>query len=86
MFVVIVVAVLLVVLLLPSWIVLFAFNRMSFGQAVQTAWPIWGAQIVACVAFIFIADKAGLLNPAGYSLGICALVGCTGALFLRKLN
>ena len=86
MFVVILVAVLLIVLLSPSWIVLFAFNRMSISQAVQAAWPIWGAQIIACVAFIFLADKAGLLNPAGYSVGICGLVGCAGAFFLRKSN
>lgn len=86
MFAVVLIAVLLIVLLSPSWIVLFAFNRMSFSQAVQTAWPIWSAQIVACVALIFLADKAGLLNPAGYSIGICVLVGCAGAVFLRKSN
>jgi hypothetical protein len=36
MFAAVAILVLLIVLLAPSWIVLFLFNRMTFGQAVSS--------------------------------------------------
>lgn len=86
MFAAVAIIVLLVALLAPSWGVLF-FNRMTFGQAIEAAWRVWIAQVAAFVALIFLADHLGLLNPAGYTLGLCLLVGFAGAFFLRsKLN
>ena len=82
MFAAVVISVLLIVLLAPSWGVLL-LERMTFGQAVETAWRVWVAQVIASVALIFLADHLGLLNPAGYTLGICLFVGLAGALFLR---
>jgi hypothetical protein len=84
MFAAVAILVLLIVLLAPSWIVLFLFNRMTFGQAVRAASPVWAAQVIVSIALIFLADKSGLLNPAGYVLGICVLVGFAGAFFLRR--
>jgi hypothetical protein len=83
-FAVVVIVLLLMVLLAPSWVVLFLLNRLTFGQAVRAAWSVWAMQVIASIALIFLADRVGLLNPAGYSLGICALVGLTGAVFLRS--
>jgi hypothetical protein len=84
MFAAVAILVLLTVLLAPSWIVLFLFNRMTFSQAVRAASPVWAAQVIISIALIFLADKSGLLNPAGYVLGICVLVGSAGAFFLRR--
>ncbi|MBR0710129.1 hypothetical protein [Bradyrhizobium liaoningense] len=82
MFAAVAIIVLLVVLLAPSWGILY-FNRMTFGQAVEAAWRVWIAQVTASITLIFLADRLGLLNPAGYTLGICLTVGLAGALFLR---
>ena len=47
-------------------------------------WRIWIAQVIVAAALIFLADSAGLLNPAGYMLGICFVVGLAGALVLHR--
>lgn len=83
MFAAIVISLLLLVLLVPSWIVLF-LHRVTVGKAAKAAWPIWITQILASVFSILLADRVGLLNPAGYSLGICVFVGLVGAFFLRS--
>lgn len=85
MFAVFAIVVLLIVLFGPSWVVLFLLNRLTLGQAIRTAWRVWVSQVLASIAFIFLADKSGLLNPAGYTLGICILVGCAGAFFSSPL-
>lgn len=82
MFAAVATIVLLIVLLAPSWGILF-LNRMTFGQAIDVAWRIWIAQVIASIALSLLADRLGLLNPAGYTLGICLLVGFAGAFFLR---
>jgi hypothetical protein len=84
MFAMIVIAVLLTVLLGPSLVVLLLFNRVTLGEAARAAWLVWLAQVIASITLIFLADKAGLLNPAGYMLGICLLVGLAGAFVLRR--
>ena len=86
MFAVVVVSVLLVVLLAPSCGVLIFLNRFTFDQSVRAAWHIWVTQVVVSIALIFLADRLGLLNPLGYMLGICVLVGFAGALFLWLKN
>ncbi|MHC4048720.1 hypothetical protein [Bradyrhizobium sp. 25ACV] len=83
MFAAVVVVVLLVVLLAPSCGVLY-FERATFGQAIETAWRVWIAQVIASIALTVLADHLGFLNPAGYTVGICLLVGLAGALFLRS--
>ena len=84
MFAAVVILVLLIVLLAPSWGVLFVLKRLTFVRAVETAWRVWIAQVVAAILLILLADHLGLSNPAGYTLGICTLVGFAGALFLRS--
>ena len=84
MFAVVAIIVLPIVLLAPSWVVLLLLNRVTLGQAVRAGWRVWIAQVIASIALIFLADKSGLLNPAGYTLGICVLVGFAGAFFLRR--
>lgn len=83
MFTAVVIVVLLVVLLAPSCAVLY-LRRMTFRQAMEAAWRVWIAQVIASIALIVLADGLGLLNPAGYTLGICLLVGLAGALFLQR--
>lgn len=82
MFAAVAIVILLIVLLAPSWGVLF-FIGMTFGQAVEAAWRVWIAQVITSIALILLADHLGFLNPAGYTLGICLLVGIAGAFFLR---
>jgi hypothetical protein len=84
MFAAVAIIMMLIVLLAPSWVVLFLFNRVTFGQAVRAAWRVWVAQVIASIALIFLADNSGLLNPAGYIIGICVSVGFAGAFFLRR--
>jgi hypothetical protein len=84
MFTAVAIIMLLTVLLAPSWIVLLLFDRVTLGQAVRTGWRVWVAQVIASIALIFLADTLGLLNPAGYTLGLCVLVGIAGAFFLRR--
>jgi hypothetical protein len=86
MFAAVVIIVLLMVLLAPSWVVLLFLNQLTFGQAVRAAWRVGAAQVIASGALIFLADRSGLLNPAGYTLGICTLVGLAGAFLLRRPN
>ncbi|MBH5367393.1 hypothetical protein [Bradyrhizobium glycinis] len=83
MFAAVAVVFLLVVLLAPSWGVLY-FRRTTFGQAIEAAWRVWMAQVIVSVALTVLADYLGFLNPAGYTLAICLLVGFAGALFLRS--
>jgi len=83
MFALVVIAVLLAVLWVPSWIVLRR-NRAVFGEGLRAVWRIWIAQVIAAIALIFLADRAGLLNPAGDTLGICLLVGLVGAFVLHR--
>jgi hypothetical protein len=78
MFAVLVIVVLLAVLWTPSWIVL------PRGEGLRRVWRIWIAQVNVAAALIFLADSAGLLNPAGYMLGICFVVGLAGALVLHR--
>jgi hypothetical protein len=86
MFAAIAIMVLLTVLLAPSLVVLLLSNRLTVAQAVRTGWCVWATQVIASIALIVLADTLGLLNPAGYTLGICALVGLAGAFFLRHQN
>ncbi|MEY9884798.1 hypothetical protein [Bradyrhizobium sp. USDA 329] len=83
MFAVFVITVLLAVLWTPSWIVLHR-NRVVFGEGWRAVWRIWIAQVFIATALIFLTDSAGLLNPAGYTLGICFLVGLVGAFVLHR--
>lgn len=83
MFAAVAIVVLLVVLLAPSWVALY-LRRMTFGQAMEAAWRVWIAQVITSIVLIILADRLGFLNPAGYTLGICLLVGFAGALFLRR--
>jgi hypothetical protein len=83
MFALFVIVVLVAVLWAPSWIVLRR-NRAAFGGRLRAVWRIWIAQVVAAIAMIYLADRAGLLNPAGYTLGICFLLGMTGAFVLHR--
>ena len=84
MFTAVVIIVPLIVLLAPSCLVLL-LNRVALGEAVRAAWRVWFAQVIASIALVFLADKVGLLNPAGYILGICLLVGLAGAFVLRRI-
>lgn len=86
MFTAVVTIVLLTVLLAPSLVVLLLFDRVTLGHAMRMGWRIWVMQVVASIALIYLADTLGLLNPAGYILGICGLVGLVGAFFLRRQN
>jgi hypothetical protein len=83
MFAVLVITVLLAVLWTPSWIVLRR-NRAVFGEGLRAVWRIWIAQVLVAAALILLADRVGLLNPAGYMLGICFLVGLVGAFVLYR--
>jgi hypothetical protein len=83
MFAVVISVVLLVVLLAPSW-GMFYLRRKTFRQAVEAAWRVWIAQVMISIALIVLADRLGFLNPAGYTLAICLLVGLAGALVLRS--
>ncbi len=78
MFAVFVIIALLAVLWTPSWIVL------RRGEGLRALWRIWIAQVIVATALIFLADRIGLLNPAGYMLGICFLVGLVGAFVLHR--
>ncbi|WP_025034958.1 hypothetical protein [Bradyrhizobium sp. DOA9] len=83
MFAAVLIVVLLVVLLAPSWGVLY-LRRTTFEQAIEAAWRIWIAQVIISVALTVLADRLGFTNPAGYTLAICLLVGFAGAVFLRS--
>lgn len=78
MFAVLVIMVLLAVLWTPSWIAL------SHGARLRRVWRIWIAQVIVATALIFLADRIGLLNPAGYMLGICFMVGLAGAFVVHR--
>ena len=83
MFALVVIAVLLAVLWAPSWIVLRC-NRAVFGEGLRAVWRILIAQVIIAAALIFLADRIGLRNPAGYMLGICFVVGLGGAFVLHR--
>ena len=79
MFAAVLIGVLLVLLLAPSWVVLTHFGRLNAIQALQKAWPIWISLVVVATGLIFSADAIGLTNPLGYTLGICAALGMSGS-------
>ncbi|WP_454649353.1 hypothetical protein [Bradyrhizobium liaoningense] len=79
MFAVVVIVVLLAVLLAPSWVVLY-FRWTTLVPAIEAAWRVWIAQVMASIMLTVLADRLGLMNPAGYALAICLLVGLAGAL------
>lgn len=83
MFAATIIVILLVLLLAPSWGV-FYFRRTTFRQAIDAAWRVWVVQVIASIALTVLADRLGFMNPAGYTLAICLLVGLAGALFLRS--
>ena len=78
MFAVLVTVLLLAVLWAPSWVVL------PRDEGLKAVWRIWIAQVIVAAALIFLADKIGLLNPAGYMLVICFGVGLVGAFVLHR--
>ena len=78
MFAVLIIMVLLAVLWTPPWIML------PRGEGLRAMWRIWIAQVIIAAALIFLADRIGLLNPVGYMLGICFLVGLGGAFVLHR--
>jgi len=80
-FATILIGVLLVALLAPSWLVLIYFLRLTAGQALRRAWLIWISLIVVAAGLIVSADAIGLANPLGYTLGICGALGVLGAGF-----
>lgn len=82
MFIVISVAILLVVLWMPSWAVLSLGMRLSVREVIQKAWRVWLIQVCLAVALIFLADAVGLTNPAGYICAICFGLGVLGAVAL----
>jgi hypothetical protein len=86
MFAGILIGVLLVPLLVPSWLVLVHFGRLNAKQALRRAWPIWISLVVMAAGLIFFADAVGLRNPLGYTLGICIALGMSGASFLWWRN
>ncbi len=74
---------LLAALWLPSLFVLAFGRRRPFAQVVRRTWPLWVLQPIAATALIYLADAAGLTNPAGYVLAICMAIGGGGALVFR---
>ena len=80
----VVLPVLLAVMWAPSWVVL------PRDEGLEAVWRIWIAQVIVATALIFLAGKIGLLNPAGlvnragYVLGICFGVGLVGAFVLHR--
>jgi hypothetical protein len=77
-FAVLATVVLLAVMWAPSWVVL------PRDEGLEAVWRIWIAQVMVATALAFLADKIGLLNPAGYMLGICFGVGLVGAFVLHR--
>jgi hypothetical protein len=80
-FATVLIGVLLVALLAPSWLVLVHFCRLTAGRALRKAWLIWISMIVVAAGLIFSVDAIGLANPLGYTLGICGALGVLGAGF-----
>lgn len=78
MFAVLATVVLLAVLWAPSWVVL------PRNEGLKAVWRIWIAQVIIATALIFLADTIGLLNPAGYMLGICFGTGLVGAFVVHR--
>lgn len=78
MFAVLATVVLLAVLWALSWVIL------PRDEGLKAVWRIWIAQVIVATALIFLADKIGLRNPAGYMLGICFGVGLVGAFVVHR--
>jgi hypothetical protein len=86
-FTIIVVLIFLGLLWLPPLLMAFRLDRPSMHGMLYGLGIILPVQPVLAAALIFLADYIGLLNPAGYSLGISVAVGLSGAgalLFLRR--
>lgn len=81
MFAAVLIGMLLVLLLAPSWVVLAHFGRLNTMQALKKALPVWIGLVAIAAGLIFSADAIGLTNPLGYTLGICVAIGVSGANF-----
>jgi hypothetical protein len=78
LFAVLTTVVLLAVLWAPSWALL------PRDQGLKAVWRIWILQVVVATVLIFLANRMGLLNPAGFMLGICFGVGLVGAFVVHR--
>jgi len=81
-FTVIVVLVLLGILWLPPTLMVRRLETLSAHGKLYGLGMILPAQVVLAAALVLLADYIGLLNPAGYVLGISVAVGVSGAVAL----
>ena len=86
----VVVLVLLGVLWLPSLLVALWIKPHPAQGSTHGLGFIFPIQLAVAASLSFLADYIGLLNPAGYVLGICVAVGIVGgatlALWRRSAN
>lgn len=53
------IGVLLIALLAPSWLTLIHFGRLIAWQALRRVWLVWIGLVMAAVGLIFLADAIG---------------------------
>jgi hypothetical protein len=83
-FKIIVLSVLASILWLPALLSILVL-KYRFGSKISNfLWLVLPSQLLATVALVFLAQFIGLLNPAGYILGITFLVSIVGAIVVLK--
>jgi hypothetical protein len=70
----------------PTTLVVLKKRRNSADSIAGTIAFWFIAELVVATARAFIADRLGLLNPAGYVLAIVFFVGGSGALATYRLS
>lgn len=85
-FTVTVLLILLSILWLPPLLIAFRFTPAPTRSKFYGLGIILPFQVLLAVVLIFLANYFGILNPAGYTIGLSVGIGVSGAaalLFLR---
>lgn len=83
-FQIIVLSVLAIILWLPALLSIVVLKYHFGSKFSNFFWLVLPSQLLATVGFVFLAHFIGLVNPAGYILGITVLVSIIGTVVVLK--
>jgi hypothetical protein len=78
-FIIIVLLVQVSILWLPAVLCALVLKRHFGAEFSRLLWLVLPTQLLIAVGLIFLTEYIGLLNPAGYVLGLTVLVSLAGA-------
>jgi hypothetical protein len=68
----------------PTIFVLLQPKHRAYKYIFRIAITALLVEIIIATGLIFLADRIGLLNPAGYGLGIILFIGILGAFVINR--